>query len=394
MVLLSWVVWIPWPCRRCSGSIRQSCCRARPCRPFASERDGISIGEGAGFALLDPQDESPVRLLGAGESADAYQHVESPHPEGAGAATAMRKALSSAGLAGREIDYINLQRHGQPCANDSAEDRGWCRPSAKRQRWRARPKDGPDTCSARRASLRRRSAPSRSSINGYLVRSTASASIRRCTATFASISQTMRLRHVMSNSFGFGGSNCSLVFDSANEAAGDHRRRRSRRRLARSGCRRSLCWMERLHSKLGAADKFDLACLPPIERRARERELRVWRLSRRSSPSSSEYCRAGAAKSTVFSSADGDTEVLTHLLAKLATRDIMLSPTLFRNSVFNAPAGYWSLGCKGAGGVDDGVCAGSSVVRGGSVRSGLARYRATGEAVLYIALTTWRFPKP
>ncbi len=81
-----------------------------PCRPFDRDRSGISIGEGAGFALLAPEgDVGDLRLLGAGESADAY-HMSTPHPEGLGARLAMERALRSAGLEPDAIDYINL--HG------------------------------------------------------------------------------------------------------------------------------------------------------------------------------------------------------------------------------------------------------------------------------------------
>ncbi|MEO8443310.1 MAG: beta-ketoacyl synthase N-terminal-like domain-containing protein, partial [Betaproteobacteria bacterium] len=64
-----------------------------PCRTFDADRDGISVGEGAGFALLEktppPQAAGGMRLLGVGESCDAY-HMSSPHPEGAGARRAMQ----------------------------------------------------------------------------------------------------------------------------------------------------------------------------------------------------------------------------------------------------------------------------------------------------------------
>lgn len=72
-----------------------------PCRPFAADRRGISIGEAAGFALLEKQeatnDEGTVLLLGVGESSDAY-HMSSPHPDGLGARLAMERALAAAGL--------------------------------------------------------------------------------------------------------------------------------------------------------------------------------------------------------------------------------------------------------------------------------------------------------
>lgn len=93
-----------------------------PCRPADRDRDGINIGEAAGFALLEwAGEDADVCLLGYGESSDAY-HMSSPHPEGEGAALAMRRALDSAGLQASEIDYINLHGTATP-ANDLSEDR-------------------------------------------------------------------------------------------------------------------------------------------------------------------------------------------------------------------------------------------------------------------------------
>jgi 3-oxoacyl-[acyl-carrier-protein] synthase-1 len=86
---------------------------AQPCRPFDSARDGISIGEAAAFAILVRADRDDTRdayyLLGYGESSDAH-HMSAPHPEGAGARLAIDAALRRAGLAPADVDYINL--HG------------------------------------------------------------------------------------------------------------------------------------------------------------------------------------------------------------------------------------------------------------------------------------------
>ena len=93
------------------------------CRPFDAARDGISIGEAAAFALLErvpePLDENAVLLLGVGESSDAY-HMSSPHPEGLGARMAMQAALEMAHLNAADIDYINLHGTATP-SNDAAE---------------------------------------------------------------------------------------------------------------------------------------------------------------------------------------------------------------------------------------------------------------------------------
>jgi len=93
-----------------------------PCRPFDTLRDGISIGEAAGFALLVRKDLAPeaeFELLGYGESSDAY-HMSHPHPEGKGAVLAMEQSLKRAGLPASSIGYINL--HGTASkANDLVE---------------------------------------------------------------------------------------------------------------------------------------------------------------------------------------------------------------------------------------------------------------------------------
>ena len=93
----------------------------QPCRPFDQARCGISIGEAAGFALLERVDSAPgaPRLLGYGESSDAH-HMSTPHPEGLGAELALRDALARAGLDASEVDYINL--HGTASQkNDEVE---------------------------------------------------------------------------------------------------------------------------------------------------------------------------------------------------------------------------------------------------------------------------------
>ena len=99
------------------------------CRPWDATRAGLSIGEAAAFALLEREGgDAPARamgwLLGAGESSDGY-HMSSPHPEGAGAALAMRAALAQAGLRPDDVDYLNLHGTGTP-GNDAAEDQAVC----------------------------------------------------------------------------------------------------------------------------------------------------------------------------------------------------------------------------------------------------------------------------
>jgi len=92
------------------------------CRPWDAQRRGLSIGEGAAFALLERDASAPHGwLLGVGESNDGY-HMSTPHPEGAGAIAAMRAALADAKLAPGDIGYVNLHGTATP-SNDASEDR-------------------------------------------------------------------------------------------------------------------------------------------------------------------------------------------------------------------------------------------------------------------------------
>jgi 3-oxoacyl-[acyl-carrier-protein] synthase-1 len=181
------------------------------CRPYDVRRKGINIGEAAGFALLERVDHgrSKVKLKGYGESSDAY-HMSSPHPNGDGAALAMKYALQRAGMAPSDIDYINLHGTATP-SNDAAEAAGVMQIFEM--------------------------APVCSSTKGFTGHTLGAAGIteaiisilalehgivpgnlnlQECdnsiAITPAQYTHAAPLGNVMSNNFGFGGSNCSLVF--------------------------------------------------------------------------------------------------------------------------------------------------------------------------------------
>lgn len=86
------------------------------CIPFSRARSGINIGEAAALFLMT-RDSAPVALLGGGASSDAY-HMSSPEPSGRGASDAMRRALSAAGIDADTIDYVNL--HGTATEHNDA----------------------------------------------------------------------------------------------------------------------------------------------------------------------------------------------------------------------------------------------------------------------------------
>jgi 3-oxoacyl-[acyl-carrier-protein] synthase-1 len=89
---------------------------AERCNPLSANRCGINLGEGAALFVMG-RDEGPVRLAGWGESADAH-HMSAPEPSGRGAAEAMQRALTRAGVAASDVDYVNL--HGTATEQNDA----------------------------------------------------------------------------------------------------------------------------------------------------------------------------------------------------------------------------------------------------------------------------------
>jgi 3-oxoacyl-[acyl-carrier-protein] synthase I len=183
-----------------------------PCRPCDAGRDGSSIGEGAAYALLEraePTREVAVWLLGAGESSDAH-HMSAPHPEGLGARMAMQAALRSSGLRASDIHYINLHGTATP-ANDVSEGKAVAAVFGEGV-----------VCSSTKGAT------------GHTLG--AAGAVESVLCALALIDQFVPgspgtraldpaipiqyqlqganapLRHALTNSFGFGGSNCSLLF--------------------------------------------------------------------------------------------------------------------------------------------------------------------------------------
>ena len=192
---------------------------SEPCRPFDATRKGISLGEAAGFALVERvqagADAAPLHLLGYGEASDAH-HMSTPHPEGLGAERALDEALARAGLPPEAIDYINM--HGTASQkNDEVEG----------------------ALVARRFPARTHA----SSTKGFMGHTLGAAGIVEAVISLLAIERGLmpgtvntrtldegfgpqirlepahgEVRYALSNSFGFGGNNCSLVFGKAEAA--------------------------------------------------------------------------------------------------------------------------------------------------------------------------------
>jgi 3-oxoacyl-[acyl-carrier-protein] synthase I len=191
-------------------------CSTLPCRPFDAARDGISIGEAAAFALLEPVSDrvgsDAVLLLGVGESNDAY-HMSAPHPEGLGARRAMQAALEDARLEAGEIDYINLHGTGTP-SNDRSESQavtsvfGAATPCSSTKGATGHTLGAAGALEAVIGALALRQGLMPGGVNTTHVDET-------LTAHYLKRNRPAPLARVLSNSFGFGGTNCSLILGRA-----------------------------------------------------------------------------------------------------------------------------------------------------------------------------------
>lgn len=190
---------------------------AEPCRPCDAMRDGISIGEAAGFALLErpagrPGSTPVMTFLGGGASSDGY-HMSSPDPAGAGAVDAMQRALAAGQVDAGTVDYVNLHGTGTK-VNDAMED------TAVSEVF------GRDTACSSTKGLTGHTLGAcgivEAAIASIVLRDgfiPGCIGVRAIDPSFRSrvvvANEDSPVRAVMSNSFGFGGINCSLLFGKA-----------------------------------------------------------------------------------------------------------------------------------------------------------------------------------
>ncbi len=187
------------------------------CRPWDSTRSGINIGEGAGFAILEKPEwchvqNSGIDLRGYGESSDAY-HMSSPHPEGLGAISAMTNALACTGASPTLVDYIHL--HGTATqSNDCAEDLavtevfGTHVPCSSTKGWTGHTLGAAGIIGVVMACVAIKTGIMPASLNTLQVDPALRANILLN-------NQEAKINNVLINSFGFGGSNSSLLIGQA-----------------------------------------------------------------------------------------------------------------------------------------------------------------------------------
>jgi 3-oxoacyl-[acyl-carrier-protein] synthase I len=179
-----------------------------PCRPFDAARKGMSIGEAAGYALLERRGSS-LSLVGYGESSDAH-HMSTPHPEGEGALVAMRQALGRAGLEPAAIDYVNAHGTATP-ANDRAEDRALVRLFGSRVPVSSTKGFTGHTLGA--AGIVEAIVCFLALEHGFIPATLNTAALEPGVESDIVLANRLApVRRALSNSFGFGGSNCSLLF--------------------------------------------------------------------------------------------------------------------------------------------------------------------------------------
>ncbi len=194
-----------------------------PCKPFDQNREGINLGEAAGYAVLMRPEEAEtdldLLLSGYGESSDAH-HMSHPHPDGLGAELSMTQALTMSGLEPSAIGYINL--HGTSSrANDLIEGQLIERLFPKTTQ-----------CSSTKAWMGH-TLGAAGITEGLIALDVLQTGVIPGSMNLENLDEQLNIsiqaenkaaevNHVMSNSFGFGGNNCTLLFskvDNKNKGA-------------------------------------------------------------------------------------------------------------------------------------------------------------------------------
>lgn len=188
------------------------------CRPFDDERNGLTLGEGAGFLVLESEEiirktgkRASVTIAGYGNACDAF-HQTASSPEGEGAFISMNKALNRAGFAPGDIDYINAHGTGTK-NNDLSEGKalerlfaGSVPPVSSTKAFTGHTLGAAGAIEAVFSVL---------AIENQCIWPNLNFSKKMNELDFipaAELTRDLHVRNVLSNSFGFGGNNTSLIF--------------------------------------------------------------------------------------------------------------------------------------------------------------------------------------
>ncbi len=180
------------------------------CRPFDAGRSGLVLGEGAAFFLVER--EGPIKIAGYGSATDTH-HLTQPHPSGSGPAMAMRRALDAANCEPDAVDYINAHGTGTP-QNDACEAAAILSvcPEAAVSSTKAMTGHTLGAAGAIEAAFCAISLQ-----QGFLppTLNFRSPDPGVCLDLVVNSSRETACRKVLSNSFGFGGANASILLESA-----------------------------------------------------------------------------------------------------------------------------------------------------------------------------------
>lgn len=182
---------------------------AEPCRPFDVARNGLSLGEAGGFAVLERGHDAELLLCGYGESSDAH-HMSAPHPEGLGARLAMADALARANIDANAVGYLNLHGTATP-ANDAVEAAAVAAlfpaslHASSTKGWTGHTLGAAGIVESVIALIALAEGQLPGTLNSHVPDPACGPQIRMQ-------GDTRKIRYAMNNSFGFGGNNCSLVF--------------------------------------------------------------------------------------------------------------------------------------------------------------------------------------
>ena len=182
---------------------------SEPCKPFDTNRDGMNVSEAIACLLVQTEpNENSIEICGVGYSSDAY-HMTHPHPDGLGAKRAMEKAIFKAKITTENINYINAHGTGTS-ANDSAEAKAieslfgniTYVTSTKSITGHTLGAAGALEAIICKLIINNQTIPTSTNLND--------AENKNINLSTQNISK--EINYVISNSFAFGGNNCSLVF--------------------------------------------------------------------------------------------------------------------------------------------------------------------------------------